>query len=46
VSKNWPNDPKDGFKPPSNYIELIKINFEKELEKFESSFERDKIEDI
>jgi hypothetical protein len=48
VNKNWPNDPRDGFKPPSNLIELIKINldFEKELEKFESSFARDKIEDI
>jgi len=42
VSKNWPNDPRDGCKPPSNLVELIKtyLNFEEELEKFEGSFER------
>jgi hypothetical protein len=39
--KNWPSDPRDGSKPPSNLIELIRTNFdfEKELEKFEGSFE-------
>jgi hypothetical protein len=23
MSRNWPNDPRDGCKPPSNLIELI-----------------------
>ncbi len=27
VSKNWPSDPKDGCKPPSDLIELIQTNF-------------------
>jgi hypothetical protein len=41
VSKNWPSDPGDGCKPPSNLIELIpkKLGFEEELEEFEGSFE-------
>ncbi len=48
VSKNWPSDPRDGCKPPSNLIELIQKNlcFEEELEEFEGSFERDEIADI
>jgi hypothetical protein len=41
VNKNWPNDFKVGCKPPSNLVELIQtyLDFEKELEKYESSFE-------
>jgi len=48
VSKNWPSNPRDGCKPPSNLIELIKtyLSFEKELKKFEGSFERNEIVDI
>jgi len=48
VSKNWPNNPRDGCKPPSNLVELIKtnLNFEEELENFEGSFERNEIVDI
>ncbi len=43
MSKNWPSDPRVGYKSPSNLVELIQINldFEDELEKFEGSFERD-----
>jgi hypothetical protein len=45
VSKNWPSDPKDGCKPPSNLVKLIQIDlgFEEELEEFEGSFEQDEI---
>jgi hypothetical protein len=34
VNKNWPNDPKNGCKLPSNLVELIETNlgFEEELE--------------
>jgi hypothetical protein len=41
VSKNWPCDPRDGCKLPSNLVELIQTNlgFEEELEEFEGSFE-------
>jgi hypothetical protein len=48
ASKNCLGDPKDGSKPPSNLVELIKTNlgFEEELEEFEGSFERDEIVDI
>ncbi len=48
VSKNWPNVPIDGCKPPSNLVELIQIDlgFQKELEEFEGSFERDQLVDI
>ncbi len=45
MSKNWPSDPKDGCKPPSNLVKLIQIDlgFEEELEEFEGSFEQDEI---
>jgi len=45
VSKNWLSDPRNGYKPPSNLIELIQIDlgFEEELEEFEGSFERNEI---
>jgi hypothetical protein len=48
VSKNWPSDPRDECKPPSNLVKLIQIDlgFEEELEKLEGSFERDEIVDI
>ncbi len=48
MSKNWPNVPIDGCKPPSNLVELIQIDlgFQKELEEFEGSFERDQLVDI
>ncbi len=48
VSKSWPNDPKDGCKPPSNLVELIQTNlgFEEELEELEGPFERNEIVDI
>jgi hypothetical protein len=48
VSKNLPNDPIDGYKPLSNLVKLIQtyLYFEKELGKFEGSFERDEIMDI
>ncbi len=45
MSKNGPNVPRDGCKPPSNLVELIQINlgFEEVLKRFEGSFERDEI---
>ncbi len=45
MNKNWPSDPKDECKPPSNLVEVIQINlgFEVELEEFEGSFEQDEI---
>ncbi len=48
VSKNWPNDPEDGCKPPFNLKKLIQtyLGFEEELEEFEGSFEQDEILDI
>jgi hypothetical protein len=48
VSRNWPHDPKDGCKPPSNLVELIQtyLGFEEELEEFEGLFEQDEIVDI
>jgi hypothetical protein len=48
VSKNGPNDSKDGCKPPSNLVKLIQIHlgFEEVLKGFEGSFERDEIVDI
>jgi hypothetical protein len=41
VNKIWPNDPRDGCKPPSNLAKLIQtyLGFEEELKEFENSFE-------
>jgi hypothetical protein len=47
VSKNWPNGPRIGCKSPSNLVEfIIHGDLEKELEEFESSFERDEVVDL
>jgi len=48
VSKNWPNDLKDGCKLPSNLVEIIQtyLGFEEELEEFEGLFKQCKILDI
>ncbi len=48
VSKNWPTDLRDECKLPSNLVELkqTNFNFEKDLEKFEGSFEGDEIVNI
>jgi len=48
VSKNLPNDSRDGCKLPSNLVEFIQIDlgYEDKLEEFESSFERDELVDI
>jgi hypothetical protein len=45
VSKNWLNDSKVDYRKPSNLVKLIGMDMklEKELEKFEGSFERDEI---
>ncbi len=45
VSKNWPNDPRVGWKSPFNFVEFIEVdqNLEEELEQFESDFERDEV---
>jgi hypothetical protein len=44
VDKKWLLDHKNGCRPPFNLVELI--DFENELEEFESLFEQDKIMDI
>ncbi len=48
MSKKQPNDPRIGYKPPSNLVELIEkdLNFEKELEGFQGSFESNELWDI
>jgi hypothetical protein len=48
VSKNLPSDLRVGCKPPSNFVVLIwtYLDFEKDLEEFENSFEHDEIMDI
>jgi hypothetical protein len=45
VNKNWPSDPKIGCKSPFSLVKFIDIDgdLEEELEKFEGSFERDKV---
>jgi hypothetical protein len=45
VNKNWSNDPRIDSKSTSNLVELIEkdLNFEEELEEFESSFQWDEI---
>jgi len=45
VNKNWLNDLKIGCKSPSNLVEFLEkdVNLIKELENFESEFERDEI---
>ncbi len=47
MSKNWSNDSRIDFKPPSNLLEVIEkdLNFEG-LEKFEGSFGWDELLDI
>jgi hypothetical protein len=44
MSKNWPNDSRIDFKPPSNLVEMIQKDLD--FEEFESSFEQDEIVDI
>ncbi len=48
ISKIWPINPRDGCKPSSNLVELIEnyLDFKKELEEFEDSFEHNEIVDI
>jgi hypothetical protein len=48
VSKNQPNDPRINYKSVSNLVELIEkdLDFEKEFEELESSFEQDEVLDI
>jgi hypothetical protein len=45
VSKNWFNDSRIDYRKPSNLVKLngMDMKLEKELEKFEGSFERDEI---
>ncbi len=47
VNNNWPNDFRVDYKCSSNLLKLIGIDvdLEKELEKFEGTFERDEIVD-
>ncbi len=48
VNKNWLNDPRIGCKTSSNLVEFIIMNLdlEKELEEFESEFEKEEIVDM
>ncbi len=45
VNKNWPNDPRIGFKSPFNLVEFLEkdVNLEERLKKFEDEFEKDEI---
>ncbi len=45
VSKNWFNDSRVDYRRPSNLVKSIEMDMklEKELEKFEESFERGEI---
>ncbi len=48
MNKIWLSDISIGCKPPFNLVRLSQTNlgFEKELEKYEGSFEQDEIVDI
>jgi hypothetical protein len=48
VNKNWPNDPRIGYKFPSNLMEFLEkdVDLKKELEKFEGEFERDEVVEV
>jgi hypothetical protein len=48
VSKNWPNDPRIGCKPPSSLVDFIEsdLSFEEEFEEFEGAFERDEVVEL
>jgi len=48
VRKNWPSDPRDECKSPSNLVELIQTNlgFKEELEGFEGSIGQGEIVDM
>jgi hypothetical protein len=41
VNKNWPNDPRIGYKSPSYLVELLAkdVDLEEELEKFEGELD-------
>jgi len=48
VNKNWPTDLRIGRECPFKLLEVLErdIDLEKELEKFEGDFERDKVVEI
>jgi hypothetical protein len=41
VNKNWPNDPRIGYKSPSNLVEFLAkdVDLEEEFKKFESELD-------
>jgi len=41
LKKNWSNDSRNNYKPPSNLVEMIEkdLHLEDKLEEFEGSFE-------
>jgi hypothetical protein len=41
LKKNWSNDSRNNYKPPSNLVEMIEkdLYLEDKLEEFEGSFE-------
>ncbi len=45
VNKNWPNDPRIGYKSSSNLMEFLEkdVDLAEEFEEFEGGFERDEI---
>jgi hypothetical protein len=45
VNKNWPTDPRIGYKSPSSFIDLIQTGLNLE-EKFEGAFKRDEIQEL
>ncbi len=42
MNKNWPNDPKIGFKSRANLVDFIEsdFNLEQEFEEFQGAFEK------
>ncbi len=48
VNKNWPNDPRIGYKSPSNLLEFFEkdMDLKEELEKFEGEFEKDEVVEV
>ncbi len=44
----WPNDPKVGYKSPSNLVEFLErdINLKETLEEFKIDFERDEVVEV
>jgi hypothetical protein len=45
INKNWPNDPRIGWKSPSNLVKFLErdVDLKEEFEVFEGEFEKGKL---